>query len=117
PSDLPSCSDPELGSFCTSKSEWIDVNSLRASDLWLISIGFVWRFFDDSLAQSACRSVNPRANLAGLRTVKLSPALITWLFHSSCTTVKSSGLVSACQRTHPPSAALPLGDTRACVKH
>ena len=27
--------------FCIKKP---DINSLRASDLWLISIGFVWRF-------------------------------------------------------------------------
>jgi len=36
-----------------------DVNSLRVSDLWLISIGFVWRFFDDRLARTACCSVTP----------------------------------------------------------
>jgi len=33
-------------------------------------------------------------NLAALRTVKLSPALITWLFRKTCTTRRSSGLVS-----------------------
>ena len=29
-----------------------------------------------------------------LRTVKLSPALITWLFHKTCTTLRSSGVVA-----------------------
>jgi hypothetical protein len=38
-------------------------------------------------------------NLAALRTVKLSPAHITWLFRKTCTTLRSSGLVSACQKT------------------
>ena len=42
--------------FCIKKP---DINSLRASDLWLISIGFVWRFFDDRWARTACCSVNP----------------------------------------------------------
>jgi len=32
-------------------------------------------------------------NLAALRTVKLSPALITWLFRKACTTLRSNGLV------------------------
>ncbi len=27
--------------------------------MWLISIGFVWRFFDDRLVRTACCSVNP----------------------------------------------------------
>src|SRR5271157_3695661 len=39
-------------------------------------------------------------NLAALRTVKLLPAHISWLFRKTCTTLRSSGLVSACQRTH-----------------
>src|SRR5271157_3130731 len=56
-------------------------------------------------------------NSAALRAVKLSPALITWLFRKSCTTVRSSELVSACQGTHPPRAALRWGDARACVSH
>src|SRR5208337_5363613 len=38
--------------------------------------------------------------LAALRTVKLSPALLIWLFRKTCTIGRSGGLVSACQRTH-----------------
>ena len=54
-------------------------------------------------------------NLATLRTVKLSPALITWLFRKTCTTLRSSGLVSACKehtRRVPP---FRLGDAQARI--
>jgi len=60
--------------------------------LWLISIGFVWRFFEDRLARTTCCSFNPGVNLASLRTVKLSPSLMTWLFHYTCTTRISGGV-------------------------
>jgi hypothetical protein len=54
-------------------------------------------------------------NLAALRTVKLSPVLITSLFRKTCTTLRSSGLASACQRTHTHRAPpLSFGDGRAC---
>ena len=51
--------DPELGSFCINKIEYIGINSLIVGDLWLISIGFVWRFLDDRAAPAACRSMIP----------------------------------------------------------
>src|SRR5208337_4341378 len=38
--------------------------------------------------------------LAALRVVKLSPALLIWLFRKPCTIRRSGGLVSACKNTH-----------------
>ena len=46
--------------------------------------------------------------LPGLRTVKLSPTVLTWLFRKICTIRISGGLVPTCQRTQPY-AALPPG--------
>jgi len=52
-------------------------------------------------------------NLAALPIVKLSPVVIAWL---SRTTVRPSGLVSAC-KMDTPRAALRLGGARACFSH
>ena len=71
-----------------------------------------------------CRPLGPNRvlfsqselSLTALQTVKLSPAHIIWPFRKTCTTLRSSGLVSACQRIHTPCAALPLG-RRAGLRH
>ena len=55
----PSLVHPELGSFCIRKIACIDPNALIAKALWMISIGFVLRFFCDRLARTACCAVNP----------------------------------------------------------
>ena len=81
--------------------------------------GFVWRFSHGrslpaaSLATDHCSLATlPRhysepmlfgqsgVNLADLRTVKLSPARLIRLIRTACCTVRSSGSVSVCQRTH-----------------
>ena len=69
---------------------------------WLISIGFVWHFFDDRLARDRLLFRSIRGEPGALRTVKPSPAHITWLFRKTCTTLRSGGLISACQRTLAP---------------
>ncbi len=55
-------------------------------------------------------------NLAALRTVKLSPALLIWLSRKTCTIRRSGGLVSASQRTHTP-RRLPAWATRGPASH
>ncbi len=46
----------KLGSFRIKKAEYINVNTVRIRDLWLISIGFVLRF---SIAASFVSSISP----------------------------------------------------------
>jgi len=55
-------------------------------------------------------------NLAALPIVKLSPVVIAWLSRKTGTTVRPSGLVSAC-KMDTPRAALRLGGARACFSH
>jgi len=53
--------------------------------------------------------VQSGVNSTALRTVKLSLALLIWLFRKTCTTRISGRSVNACQRTYTPRAALPPG--------
>jgi len=100
-------------------------------------IGFVWRFFSDhhslppaSMASHPSTPV-PRHDskrslfgqsgmiLATLRIVKRSPDVIAWLFRMTCATLRSGGLVSACQSKADTHRAplFHLDGTRVCFSH
>src|SRR5208337_675465 len=51
----------------------------------------------DGPARTAACQINPRVNLAELRTVKLLPAFLTRRIDKSCAIRKSGGQVSSCQ--------------------
>src|SRR5208337_5115028 len=56
-------------------------------------------------------------NSAALRTVRLFPARPIMLFCTACWTVRSSGSVSVCQRTHTARRLAAWGGARACSSH
>jgi len=72
--------------------------------MWLISIGFVWRFLTTVCPDRVLYQSIPE-DLAVLRIVKLAPALLIWLFRKARIIRGSGGLVSPCKSTHTPRAA------------
>jgi hypothetical protein len=57
-------------------------------------IGFVLALFGRPVGPNRMLFVQSGVSPAAMRTVKLSPALVSWLFRKTCTTLNSGGLVA-----------------------